>query len=269
MGKGVDENNPVPANGGPSTITLEDVRLSYLAVAGRDKVHVLDGISLDVRPGSFVCLIGTSGCGKSTLLSLIAGYIAPTAGRVLIDGQVVKGPASDRIMVFQHPTLFPWCTAAENVGFGLRLRVHKARSGNAEATIDTLLNLVGLKGFGDRYPFELSGGMRQRVEIARALAVRPRVLLMDEPFGALDALSRLSMQREMLRIWEDTGKTVVFVTHDIEEAVVLGDTVVVLSQRPATVKEVLDVALPRPRLREDPKVVALARHIATLLEASF
>jgi NitT/TauT family transport system ATP-binding protein len=255
-------------NGGPSTITLEDVRLSYPAVTGRDEVPVLDGISLDVGPGSFVCLIGTSGCGKSTLLSLIAGYIAPTVGRVLVDGQIVKGPASDRIMVFQHPALFPWCTAAENVGFGLGLRAHKAR-GNPQATIDALLNLVGLKGFGDRYPFELSGGMRQRVEIARALAVDPRVLLMDEPFGALDALSRLSMQREMLRIWEETGKTIVFVTHDIEEAVVLGDKVVVLSQRPATVKEVLNVALPRPRLREDPKVVAFAHHIATLLEASF
>jgi NitT/TauT family transport system ATP-binding protein len=245
------------------------VSLTYPAVGLREPVSVLEAISLEVKPESFVCLIGTSGCGKSTLLSLVAGYLAPTSGRIIVDGEPVAGPGPDRIMVFQHPTLFPWCSARANVAFGLGLRAHRGRVKNVPETVDRLLTLVGLTGAGDRYHFELSGGMRQRVEIARALAVDPRVLLMDEPFGALDALSRLSMQREMLRIWQQTRKTVMFVTHDIEEAVLLADTVVVLSQRPATIKETLDISLARPRLREDPKVGELARHIATLLDASF
>jgi NitT/TauT family transport system ATP-binding protein len=172
-------------------------------------------------------------------------------------------------MVFQHPTLFPWYTAAANVAFGLRLRAHRERAAEIPAIVENLLTLVGLRGFGNRYPYELSGGMRQRVEIARALAVDPQVLLMDEPFGALDALTRLTMQREMLQIWERTGKTVVFVTHDIGEAVVLADQVVVLSQRPASVKEIVSINLPRPRSREDPEVAEVARRVATLLDASF
>jgi len=252
-----------------NAIRLEDVSLTFPAAGTREPVRVLDAISLDVEPGRFVCVIGTSGCGKSTLLSLIAGYLKPTRGRVIVDGHPVQAPGADRIMVFQHPALFPWCTASDNVAFGLRLRAHRGRAHDVKGTVDRLLALVGLSGAGDRFPFELSGGMRQRVEIARALAVDPRVLLMDEPFGALDALSRLSMQREMLRIWEQTGKTVMFVTHDIEEAVLLADTVVVLSQRPATVKETIDISLSRPRQREDPKVRELARRVALLLDASF
>ena len=252
-----------------TAIRLEDVSLTFPAAASREPVRVLDAVSLDVEPGQFVCVIGTSGCGKSTLLSLIAGYLRPTGGRVVVDGERVRGPGPDRLMVFQQPALFPWCTAGDNIAFGLRLRAHRGNAQDVQASVDRLLALVGLSGAGNRFPFELSGGMRQRVEIARALAVDPRVLLMDEPFGALDALSRLSMQREMLRIWEQTRKTVVFVTHDIEEAVLLADRVVVLSQRPATVKETIDIPLSRPRQREDPKVGELARRVASLLDASF
>lgn len=252
-----------------SQISVEHVSLAYPGTHGREPIPVLDDVSFHVKPGGFVCIIGPSGCGKSTLLSLIAGYLPLTSGQILMDGQPVRGPGPDRLMVFQHPTLFPWYTAAGNVAFGLRLRTHRARVKDIPSTVEALLTLVGLKGFGNRYPFELSGGMRQRVEIARALAVDPQVLLMDEPFGALDALTRLAMQREMLQIWERTEKTVVFVTHDIGEAVVLADEVVVMSHRPAAIKETVSITLPRPRSREDHEVAEVARHIATLLDASF
>jgi ABC-type nitrate/sulfonate/bicarbonate transport system ATPase subunit len=223
---------------------------------------------LTVRDGEFVCLIGPSGCGKSTLLSLLAGYAVPSSGSILVDGTAVRGPSPQRVMVFQSPSLFPWCTVAENISFGMTLRASRHRYPDATKRVDDLVSLVGLDGFSKHYPFELSGGMRQRVEIARALAVDPAILLMDEPFGALDALTRLSLQRETLRIWENTKKTILFVTHDIIEAVMLADTVVVFSNRPARIKEVVRINVRRPRHRDGADVSAIARRIAELLEVT-
>ena len=172
-------------------------------------------------------------------------------------------------MVFQSPTLFPWCTARQNVAFGLRLRSNRGKVDDVNSTVQRLLKLVGLVGFENHYAYELSGGMRQRVEIARALAVDPELLLMDEPFGALDALTQLGMQREILRIWSETGKTILFVTHDIGEAVVLATRIVVMSPRPARIQEVIEVKVERPRRREDPRVVEIADHVAKLLNVDF
>jgi ABC-type nitrate/sulfonate/bicarbonate transport system ATPase subunit len=189
--------------------------LIYGGERGRAPLKVLEDVSLEIRRGELICIIGPSGCGKSTLLSILAGYIRPSMGEARLNGNLAKGPGSDRLMVFQSPTLFPWCTTEGNIAFGLRLRANRSKRADANTIVRELIELVGLTGFERHYPYELSGGMRQRVEIARALAVDPTVLLMDEPFGALDALTRLGMQREIVRIWQETGKTILFVTHDI------------------------------------------------------
>jgi NitT/TauT family transport system ATP-binding protein len=201
----------------------------------------LDDVSLDIADGTFLSLVGPSGSGKSTLLDLLGGLATPTSGEVLIDGEPVRGPGLDRGVVFQQYALFPWRTARANVEFGLeggrlgkRQRAERARE---------YLSLVGLSGFEDRYPHELSGGMKQRVAIARSLAYDPAVLLMDEPFAALDAQTREQLQDELLRIWRRTGKTIVFVTHGIDEAVYLGQRVAVLTSRPGRLKAVVDVDL--------------------------
>ena len=250
-------------------IALDHVGFSFDGGRGQVPVQVLKECCYNVRRGSFTCLIGPSGCGKSTLLRIIAGYLPATEGRVLVDGTVVTGPGSDRLMVFQQSSLFPWYTAAQNVAFGLSLTAHRTPRVVRSKRVDELLAVVGLSGFGSRFPHELSGGMRQRVEIARALAVDPDILLMDEPLGALDALTRLSMQQEIMKIWNQTKKTIVFVTHDIGEAVILGDEIIVMTGHPATMGEIVQVNLPRPRTRENPEVVAVARKIAALLHASF
>jgi NitT/TauT family transport system ATP-binding protein len=200
------------------------------------------------------------------LLTLLAGYIAPTSGEVSLAARPVSGPGPERMMVFQHPALFPWLTAAGNVAYGLRLRANRHVGIDIEATVAASLRQVQLEAFGRHYPAELSGGMRQRVEIARALAVNPQVLLMDEPLGALDALTRRTMQREVLRIWQETGKTILFVTHDIDEAVVMSDRIFVMAPRPTYVREVFEVGMSRPRLRDDPEVARLARHLSELLD---
>ncbi|MEC7670136.1 MAG: ABC transporter ATP-binding protein, partial [Pseudomonadota bacterium] len=195
--------------------------------------------------GQFVCILGPSGCGKSTLLNAIAGYVKPTEGTLLVDGTEVDKPGPDRGMVFQQYSLLPWKTVYENVAFGPKMAGHSRVE--AGSTANTFLELVGLKKFGDRYPAELSGGMQQRVGIARALANYPSVLLMDEPFGALDAQTRLMMQESLLDIWRKFGTTVVFVTHDVDEAVFLADRVLIMSTAPGRIIEDVKIDLPRPR----------------------
>ena len=246
-------------------IRFDQVSLAFANTLGRGVVQVLDKVDFSIGAGEFVCLIGPSGCGKSTILSLLAGYLQPTSGRILVRDAPAAGPASDRAMVFQSGALFPWFTAADNVAYGLRLAANRNKASCRNTNVNDLLDLVGLKGFDRHYPSELSGGMRQRVEIARALAVDPDILLMDEPLGALDALTRLTMQAELIRIWTETAKTILFVTHDIDEAVIMADRIIVMTNRPSRVKEEIAVELPRPRHRDDPNVGALSRCIANLL----
>jgi len=224
-------------------IRFEHVRKEFL-VRGKDggpaqSFTALDDITLDVRAGEFLALVGPSGCGKSTLLDLLGGLTAPSSGRVLLDGKVIEGPARDRGIVFQQYALFPWRTAAQNAEFGLDIAGLKARERRERAL--HYLDLVGLSGFADRYPHELSGGMKQRVAIARSLAYDPEVLLMDEPFAALDAQTRETLQGELLRIWRRTGKTILFITHGIDEAVVLGQRVAVMTSRPGRIKQIVDI----------------------------
>ncbi len=207
------------------------------------RVEVLRDIDLDVSEGEFVCLLGPSGCGKSTLLNVVGGFLRPTAGSVTIDGEEVEGPDPRRIFVFQERGVFPWLTAEGNIGFGLGHLPPAERRQRVRHYVE----LVGLEGFEGAYPHELSGGMKQRVEVARALAVDPDVLYLDEPFGALDSITRLTLRKELLRIWEAERKTILFVTHDVEEAVQLADRVVVMSQRPAVIKRLVEVAIPHPR----------------------
>lgn len=196
-------------------------------------------VTLDVRPGEFLVLVGPSGCGKSTLLDLLAGLALPTSGRVLIDGLPVSGPARDRGVVFQQYALFPWLSALDNVAFGLEVAGVSKRARREKAA--HYLELVGLTDFSNRFPHELSGGMKQRVAIARSLAYEPQVLLMDEPFAALDAQTRETLQEELIEIWQRTGKTIVFITHGIDEAVVLGQRVAIMTTRPGRIKQIVDI----------------------------
>jgi NitT/TauT family transport system ATP-binding protein len=224
-------------------IRFEHVRKEFL-VRGKgggpaQSFTALDDITLDVRAGEFLALVGPSGCGKSTLLDLLGGLTAPSSGRILLDGKAIEGPARDRGIVFQQYALFPWRTAAQNIEFGLDIAGLKARERRERAL--HYLDLVGLSGFADRYPHELSGGMKQRVAIARSLAYDPEVLLMDEPFAALDAQTRETLQGELLRIWRSTGKTILFITHGIDEAVVLGQRVAVMTSRPGRIKQIVDI----------------------------
>ncbi|MGH7529425.1 MAG: ABC transporter ATP-binding protein [Gemmatimonadales bacterium] len=209
------------------------------------EILALSSTSVSIADSEFVCLLGPSGCGKSTLLKIVAGLIAPSSGSILIDGRAVTGPGPDRAVVFQDYALFPWMTVAENVEFGLAARGVPAARRRAAST--ELLSAVGLGEFAGKYPHHLSGGMKQRVSIARALAVEPLLLLMDEPFGALDAQTRYVMQKELLRIWSSYRKTVLFVTHSIDEALYLGDRVLVMTARPGRIKEEIRVSQLRPR----------------------
>jgi NitT/TauT family transport system ATP-binding protein len=206
-------------------------------------IEVLSSISLDVQDGEFVCILGPSGCGKSTLLNIVGGFLEASAGTVLIDGQKVAGPDARRIFVFQERGVFPWLTVNGNVGFGLFTLGEKARA----ERVAYYVKLVGLSGFENAYPQELSGGMKQRLEVARALAVNPDVLFLDEPFGALDSITRLVMRSELLRIRRAEKKTILFVTHDIDESVQLADRVVVMSTRPASIRRIVNVDMPHPR----------------------
>jgi len=239
----------------------------YFGDAPAGRVIALDGVSLEIPTGQFLCIIGPSGCGKSTLLHTIAGFEKSTSGQTLLDGRPIRGPGPDRIVIFQDYGLYPWLTVTQNIEFGLRAKGIDARS-RAEL-VRKYVALVRLEGFEHRYPHELSGGMKQRVTIARALAPAPEVVLMDEPFAALDSLTRDLLQEEILRIWSVTGQTFVLITHNIEEAIFLGDRVVAMSARPGRVKEVLEVDIPRPRdpamRTHDPRFLALKEHLADLL----
>ena len=229
------------------------------------RFEALHDVSFDIQPGEFVCLLGPSGCGKSTLLGALAGHLPFTSGQLLLDGQPIKAPDSERGLVFQHHTLFPWKSVLDNVSFGLKMKgIGKAER---EKQARDLLHLVGLSGFENRYPAELSGGMQQRVEIARVLINKPKVLLMDEPFGALDAQTRLMMQELLLDIWNEIQTTVLFITHDIDEALFLADRVLIMSHRPGQIiEEILLTSKPdftRPRstdLVTSPEFMQLKKH---------
>jgi NitT/TauT family transport system ATP-binding protein len=237
-------------------IVLKDLRQIYEIRTGdgarREKFIALESFSLNVKQGEFVSIVGPSGCGKSTLLDIIAGLSKADGGSIYIDGKAVSGPALDRGIVMQGYALFPWRTVRKNVEFGLEMKGLPADQ--RETISQKFLELVNLSGFEDRYPYELSGGMKQRVAIARALAYDPEVLLMDEPFAAVDAQTRETLQDELLRIWEKTNKTIIFVTHSIDEAALLADRVVVMSSNPGNIKEIIDIKLPRPRTNAEMRV---------------
>lgn len=228
----MDANNPV--------VTIRNLGMTFTA---KTVIPVLEDVSLDVRSGEFVCIVGPSGCGKSTLLNIIGGFATQTSGELLVEGKPVAGPDPRRIFVFQENGVFPWLTTEDNVGFGLGGKPPEERA----RIIAHYIEMVGLQGFEKAYPHELSGGMRQRVEIARALAANPDIIYMDEPFGALDFITRLKMRADLIRIWKAERKTILFVTHDIEEAVQLATRVIVMSRRPATIKTVIEIDLPHPR----------------------
>ena len=235
------------------TIDIRHLNKHY-AVKGQS-LQVLKDINLSIRPGEFVSIVGSSGCGKSTLLRLLIGLEGNFDGQLLLDNQPIQGTSLDRGIVFQDHRLFPWLTVEQNVGLGL-LNAPGSQSAK-DKTVQEHIALVGLKGFEKAYPYQLSGGMSQRAAIARALVNRPEVLLLDEPFGALDALTRTRLQQELQRIWQAEGITAVLVTHDVEEAVYLGDRIVVMEPRPGRIKRIVDVPLDRPRDRISPEFTAI------------
>ena len=230
---------------------------------GDGELEALAPVDLSIPTGEFVCMIGASGCGKSTLLRIIAGFEEPTTGNVAMYGKAITGPGSDRGMVFQDYALFPWMTVSQNVSFGPRQR--QLPREEIARTADEFVRMVGLERFADRYPNQLSGGMKQRVAIARVLANNASILLMDEPFGALDALTREQLQNELLQIWKRTGVTTIFVTHSVEEAVLLADRVLVMSAGPGRIESDFRIDLPRPRDVSSPEFNALRRDIARRL----
>ncbi len=226
-------------------IVIQGVGLTYSSAAG--SFEALRGVDLTIQPGEFICLLGPSGCGKTTLLNTIAGFLEPTTGTVFVDGQRITGPGPDRGVVFQQYAVFPWLTVKQNVEFGLRLAANRCSPEEIARTAEHFIDLVNLREFKDAYPKQLSGGMKQRVAIARSYAVNPKVLLMDEPFGALDAQTRHFMQESLLQILDKERKTVVFVTHGVEEAAFLSTRVVVMAARPGRIREIIPIDLPYPR----------------------
>jgi NitT/TauT family transport system ATP-binding protein len=250
---------------------MNEMNATHIQVNGVNKVFKTDtrdvvalkDIDLDIPQGQFVCLLGPSGCGKSTLLNAVAGFSLPSSGTITADGKLVTGPGPERGMVFQEYALFPWMTVEKNIAFGLEIKGMHAEAIGAK--VDELLAMLSLSDFRHRFPKDLSGGMRQRVAIARVLALDSPIMLMDEPFGALDALTRRNLQDELLRIWAELEKTIIFVTHSIEEAIYLADRIVVMTYRPGTVKR--DIMVDLPRLR-DPAAVefnALKRELGQLV----
>lgn len=250
---------------------VNSIRLRIEGLTKRFKSHgvevlALDGICMEIRDKEFATILGPSGCGKSTLLRIIAGLTPPTTGRAMLDGRLIEGPGKDRGMVFQNYTLFPWLTVQENIEFGLRLGgMDRSRR---EELARSFIQKIGLAGFENAYPKSLSGGMKQRVAIARALANDPNILLLDEPFGALDTQTRALMQELLLQIWEEFHKTILFVTHDVEEAVFLSDRIFVMTARPGRIKAILDVPLRRPRgyeVKASPEFIGVKNQVARLI----
>jgi len=240
----------------PMSLKIENLTKHYTLPQG--ELAVLTGVDLTVQPGEFISIVGASGCGKSTLLRLIGGLEQVSEGRILFDETPIQKPGLDRGMVFQESRLFPWFTVEENIAFGCRKNLVESEK---QQIVQDHIKLVGLLGFEKAYPHQLSGGMQQRTAIARALVSRPQILLLDEPFGALDALTRIQMQQEILNIWQKEKITVILVTHDIDEAVFLGDRVLVMSNRPGTFKKTLSVPLARPRDRNSAAFLALRKKI--------
>ncbi|MDR3271436.1 MAG: ABC transporter ATP-binding protein [Peptococcaceae bacterium] len=231
--------------------------------AGGQTVVALNDVNLEIQPGEFVSLIGPSGCGKSTFLRLLAGLETPNEGVLSLDDEVITGASYERGLVFQDPTLFPWLSIWDNITFGLKIR--NVYSGKKKEVV-ALIKLVGLEGFEKSYPHQLSGGMAQRAALARALVNHPKVLLLDEPFGALDAFTRMNMQDELLRIWQERGTTMIMVTHDVDEAIYLSDRILVMSARPAQIKSVIDVQIGRPRARDLPDFLQMRAKILQILD---
>ena len=243
------------------------LRHEYYQPRTGGRLLALDNVSLKVEDGEFVTIVGPSGCGKTTFINLADGLLKPTAGKLSIDGKVVTGPGTDRGMVFQDSCLMPWRTVLKNVLFGLECQRLDNSDGQSRAR--QFIKLVGLEGFEDHYPHELSGGMQQRCNLARALTVDPKILIMDEPFAALDAQTREIMQLELLRIWREAGKTVLFITHQINEAIYLADRVIVFGARPGRVKETIKIDIPRPRplaVKREKKFLEYEDHLWTLIE---
>jgi NitT/TauT family transport system ATP-binding protein len=244
-----------------AAVAVEALSMEFLSRGQR--LVALQNVDLDIAPGEFFVIVGPSGCGKTTLLRVLQGLAPPTRGRILVGGKVVTGPGTDRGFVFQQDALYPWRSVLRNVGFGLELQgVAKAQ---ARARAHAMIDLVGLNGFESHYPHELSGGMRQRVNLARALAIEPAILLMDEPFAALDALTRETMQHELLRIAAAAGTTVIFITHQIDESVFLGDRVAVFATRPGRLQEIIPIDLPRPRPPGIKQTPEFQSHVARIV----
>ncbi len=244
-----------------SDIALRNVRKTF-DIGG---TGVLSDITLEVDEGEFACVLGPSGCGKTTLIKCIAGIDSPSSGEITAAGKRVQGPSPERSVVFQNFALFPWLSAYKNVSFGLEIA--RKKKSDIEAIVQNVLKLVGLSGFEDHYPTQLSGGMRQRLGIARALAVDPKILLMDEPFGALDALTRSVLEREMVRIWKETGKTILFVTQNIDEAIMLADKIYLFTALPARLKKVFEPPHNQPRIySEHPDLLELRDNIISLFK---
>lgn len=242
-------------------LSCDRVRKVFTSDAG--ETVALEETSLDVRASEFLCLLGPSGCGKTTLLNLFAGFEKPTSGNLTLDGQAIKGPGMDRGVIFQEHALFPWLTVSQNIASGKHVNAKPTAERNR--VVQDHLRLIGLDDFGGHYPRQLSGGMRQRVAIARGLANEPEVLLMDEPFASLDALNSGVLRNELVRIWLKTRKTIVFVTHNIEEAVLLSDRVAVMTARPGRIRAIIDVDLPKPRDVNSPEFNAVERQVRSLI----
>lgn len=250
----------------PVRISFDRVSVDFQTAHG--PMRVVDDVSFDIRNGEFVSVIGPSGCGKTTMMNVVGGFVQPTQGRVLLDGKPVVGPGPDRGVIFQEYGVFPWLTVRQNIEFGLKLAASKANTAERNETTERYMKLMGLSDFSNHFPKHLSGGMRQRLAIARAYAVRPEFLLMDEPFGALDAQTRSAMQDLLLDVLQSEGKTVMLITHSVEEAIYLSSRMVVVTARPARIRTVIDIPFDYPRtenVHEDPRFGELRAHIRALV----